>query len=150
MVNTCTWPDGCTNLCEGRTEFCATHNHQLRKAERQSNIPKKVYQFKKPTEPIAKVSGKMAKAVSEYSRIKSKWIEGKRCAVYPEQKATQVHHKKGRTGYADDWARDNGIPLLLDVRYWLPVSDDGHNEITNKSAWAFKMGFTILRSTKEK
>jgi hypothetical protein len=43
-----------------------------------------------------------------------------------------------------------GIHLLLDKDFWLPVSNDGHTEITNKSEWAERMGFTIKRSNESK
>jgi len=103
---------------------------------------------KEPRPAIAKISGKQARAVSQYSRIKADWIKGKRCAVFPELEATEVHHKQGKVGYADDWARENEIPLLIDVRFWLPVSWKGHRKITDESQWAFDMGFTLLRTAK--
>lgn len=62
--------------------------------------------------------------------------QNQKCAVYPYKKATQVHHKKGRTG-----------SLLYDKRYFLPVSDEGHEFIHNNHDWAINMGFKILRST---
>jgi hypothetical protein len=60
--------------------------------------------------------------------------------------ATEVHHKKGRRGYANKEKRQLGIPLLLDKDHWLPVSSKGHTKITNESDWAFRMGFTEIRS----
>lgn len=36
------------------------------------------------------------------------------------KQATTVEHLRGRVGYADDWARENGITLFLDVRFWKP------------------------------
>lgn len=41
-----------------------------------------------------------------------------RCAVFPALPAKQVHHSRGRLG-----------PLLLDQRFWIPVSMAGHNWI---------------------
>src|SRR4051812_11015569 len=48
-----------------------------------------------------------------------------RCAVFPQLRATQVHHKKGRRG-----------KLLLDQRYWIAVSDEGHTKIHDFPVWA--------------
>jgi hypothetical protein len=102
---------------------------------------------KKPRHaPIAKISGKMARALGEYSRKKQRWIKGKPCAVKPHLSATDIHHMKGRVGYADQWARENGITLLLDERFWLPVSRAGHNQIETNTEWARKMGYSMSRS----
>lgn len=68
--------------------------------------------------------------------------ENKFCRLFPGNLATEVHHKKGRVGYADDWARRNGIPLLIDVRYFLPVSREGHNKIENNPEWAKALGYS--------
>src|SRR5688572_3010395 len=135
--------DGCTNPVENRDiGLCATHAHQARKAERtQAKEPFKT--------PIKKVSEKMAKAIAEYSKIKKEWIKGKRCAVFPEKPAIDVHHKKGRVGFADQWARLNNIPLLIDTRFWLPVSREGHTEIENRKGWALKMGYSLPRNEKK-
>jgi len=88
----------------------------------------------------------MAKALREYSRKKQNWIKGKRCAVIPHLPATDIHHMKGRVGYADQWARDNDVPLLIDERHWLPVSRAGHMRIEENPAWARKMGYSENRS----
>ena len=61
--------------------------------------------------------------------------------------ATDIHHMQGREGYADEWARENEMPLLLDERFWLPVSREGHLKITADSKWASENGFTFLRVT---
>lgn len=61
-------------------------------------------------------------------------------------KATEVHHKLGRRGFADDWAREKNIPLLIDVRFWLAVSSTGHHKIEADPEWALKMGYSMLRT----
>jgi hypothetical protein len=145
----CQWPEGCENTIENQeTGLCATHGHQLRKEEKMKSKQKKVYQLPKQKKAIPKVSEKMSKALYIYGKEKKGWLDGKGCAVYPEQMATQIHHKKGRSidGYADQWAKNNDICLLIDKRFWLPTSDDGHKKITNDSAWAIKNGFSCLRT----
>lgn len=67
------------------------------------------------------------------------------CRVFPGKLATEVHHKKGRNGYADKWAKDNDIPLLIDKRYFLPVSRDGHNKIEKNPDWAYALGYSQSR-----
>lgn len=73
-------------------------------------------------------------------RVKVFLMLNKKCAVFPNQPSNQVHHKKGRIG-----------DLLLDEKYWLAVSQDGHDKINNNSAWAEENGFTVSRlATNEK
>lgn len=103
---------------------------------------------KKKLSPIAKVSDKMAKLLSVYTAKKKAWIKGKRCAVEPSREAVDVHHIKGRIGYVDQWARDNDIPLLIDERFWLPVSRMAHIEITANPEWAVKEGYSMSRHEK--
>lgn len=59
--------------------------------------------------------------------------ENQKCPVTGKQ-TNQVHHKKGRIG-----------SLLLDQRYWLAVSDEGHREIELNPDWAKEMGYSLSR-----
>lgn len=81
--------DGCENPCEGTTLFCATHNYEQRKAERDS---KKV----KVIKPINKVSEKRADELKEYPKKKKQYLEFKmHCEIKLEgctKSATQIHH----------------------------------------------------------
>lgn len=72
-----------------------------------------------------------------YVAKKKVWIKGKRCAVHPKLPAVDIHHMKGRVG-----------KLLLDERYWLPVSRKGHIKIENNPLWAKEMGYSDYRLTK--
>jgi len=56
-----------------------------------------------------------------------------------------VHHRKGRIGFADQWARDNDISLLIDVRFFLAVSREGHIWIEHNREEAEKLGYTLTR-----
>lgn len=77
----------------------------------------------------------MAKKLREYYKLRKPFLEGKRCAVFPHLTATDVHHVRGRAG-----------SLLLDTRYWLPVSRAGHYWIdTHRNeararGWLAKLG----------
>lgn len=85
---------------------------------------------------IKKATVDRAAETREYNKqVKIFLAKNPRCAVYPELPSTQVHHKKGRTG-----------KYLLDQRYWLAVSDKGHDKIHNYHNWALEKGFKILRS----
>lgn len=132
---------------------CASCNRMKRKLEKmevdawkkREKALLKAREGKKKQAPIAKVSGKMASQLRIYTAKKAKWIAGKRCAVFPELQAQDVHHKKGRVGYADEWAREQGITLLLDERFWLPVSREGHTKIELNPTWAKEKGYSLNR-----
>lgn len=137
--------------------LCASCAAALRKAERQTvkdsakreAALQRQKEKKKQASPIPKVSGKMSSLLTQYSHKKTKWIAGKRCAVYPDSPATTVHHIRGRVGFADLWARENNIPLLLDERFWIACSIKGHKFIEDNRDWAISKGFTIPRSTND-
>lgn len=57
-------------------------------------------------------------------------MRNRRCAVFPSKRATQVHHVRGRQG-----------SLLLDERFWLQVSAEGHDKIHRELNWARAKGF---------
>lgn len=121
----CKVPD-CNKPTENKdTGLCATHSKAMRKIV---------------TTPIRRVSEKMQKSLNVYDEKRKKFLQrNPRCAVYPMLKSTQVHHMKGRIG-----------ALLLDERYWLPVSDKAHVEITNNPKWAISKGYSVSRETQEK
>jgi hypothetical protein len=133
-IRYCNWDDGtedrCGQLVEGNTEYCATHNKEIRKAAKKP--------IKKIPEKIARRTPQRAAEEAIYNAEVKVWLKGKPCAVYPDQIATQCHHKKGRIG-----------KLLLDKRYWLPVSNDGHEWINNHPLEAIAKGFSLLRTTNE-
>lgn len=125
---------------ENRTEeLCATCNKMWRKT-------RQVKAFE-PAPPIKKRSDIMTKMMAIYRPKAAKFLVGRMCAVIPDKKATQVHHMYNRSidEFADDWAREHNIPYLLDDRFWLPTSDEGHDKITEDSAWAWEQGFSFKR-----
>ncbi len=99
-----------------------------------------------PRKSVSKISSKRKAENPIYSERRKIFLEGKMCAVFPNLKATQVHHQAGRKGYVDQWAYDNGITAFLDERFWLPVSEEGHIKIEADTIWAKDMGFSIVRS----
>lgn len=126
----------CGNPTEGRTGQCATCNRLERKAATM-RIPS-------DRTPIKKVSEKQARLLAMYNGKRKAWIRGKKCAVFKDRPAEDVHHIAGRsaTAYYDEWARERDIPLLLDERFWLPVSREAHIEIEKRPEWAKRMGYS--------
>ncbi|WP_336716328.1 hypothetical protein [Chryseobacterium mucoviscidosis] len=49
------------------------------------------------------------------------------------KRADTVEHTRGRKGYADDWAKENGITLYLDERFWKPCCLDHNLELETNS-----------------
>lgn len=108
--------------------------------------PKPVKKDKKKQSFLRLKSKKQSADDRKYSRDSKKWLQGKVCAKYPSQIATQVHHMKGRQGFADEWARDRGIRLIHDKRFWLPASSHGHDWIHRNVEEAIKNGYTLTRT----
>lgn len=121
---------------------CASCNHAERKADREAT---KQALKPKPTY-IRKVSEKRGKTSRSYSHEKAAFMKGKICPVYASEPVVDIHHQKGRIGYADDWARSRGITLLMDKRYWLAVSRKGHDYIGTHPALAREKGWSLSRT----
>ena len=119
-----------------RNGKCASCNRMERKAA--------ALKLPDDPKPIAKQSDEMKRMMALYVRKKAKWIKGKKCAVLKNVPATDVHHSAGRGihSYYDEYAQERGICLLMDDRFWIPVSREGHIEIERRPEWARKMGFT--------
>lgn len=60
-------------------------------------------------------------------------IENMFCAVYPNLRATEIHHMRGRGKY------------LNDTSTWLAVSRPGHEWIENNPKLSRERGFTKSR-----
>lgn len=134
----------CGNPSENKdTGDCASCGADKRKTDRNA---KKIKEDKKFRKRIPKFSQRRLKEMPEYSKESKEFLKDKRCAVILQLPATEIHHMKGRTGYADEWARENHITLLMDKRFWLPVSRPGHIKVELNPAWAREMGFSMERS----
>jgi hypothetical protein len=120
-------------------QLCASCNKIYRKTRQVKAL--------EPAPAIKKRSDIMTRMMAIYRPKAAKFLVGKMCAVFPDRKATQVHHMYNRSidEFAVDWAREHNIPYLLDERFWLPTSDEGHDMITENSAWAWENGFSFKR-----
>lgn len=65
--------------------------------------------------------------------------ENQKCFIEGcKRKANTVEHRAGRKGFADDWARSNDIPLLIDERFFAPCCLQHNLELENNPALAKK------------
>lgn len=104
---------------------------------------------RKRIQRIKPMSDKMKREVAKYHRDRLVFLgkpENKICPV-TNQPTTDVHHKKGRVGYADEFARENDISLLHDQRFWLAVSRSGHRWIEEHPIEAKERGWSFDRLT---
>jgi len=87
----------------------------------------------KPRKPINKKSAKRKVADIEYKKLNIQFLsENATCAIYPQNFATEVHHKhcgKDRDKY------------YLDTNTWLSVSREGHLYIHNNPIEAREKGW---------
>ena len=101
----------------------------------QADLGIKPKETKKP-KPIPKISKKREKESREYTIKRLKFLaqpENHRCPVTGER-ATEIHHKAGRTG-----------SLYLDENNWLAVSRNGHRKIEENPEWAKENGYSLNR-----
>lgn len=122
---------GCENAVEGNTDYCATHNFEHRRAERNA---KKV----KIVKPVKKVTEKKAKELIRYSKLRADFLEHKMVCEFRFEgcliSASDIHHAAGRIG-------DN----FLDTKTWRSICrnchDYGHTKLSSEDA--IRLGFKI-------
>lgn len=117
---TCAWKD-CDNTFTPR--FRTTEKYCSRSCTYQAKFHK--YKGK----PVAKkkINHRTPKRMAQerqYHRDRMEYLrkpQNRFCFIHGcTARATTIEHTKGREGYADDWAWDNDVPLLLDQRHWQP------------------------------
>lgn len=99
----------------------------------------------KPRSPIAKKqytipkkSKKRAIEEAKYIVLRIEFLSKKENQICPitKQPTTDIHHKRGRIGN-----------LLLDTRYWVALSREGHKYVEEHPDWAKQNGFSLDRLT---
>lgn len=117
------------------------YRHTLASRQKHGQKPLKHYTRLKSYVMPRKRSKAMTKRMKIYNQEVKKWLKGKTCAVFPfcvvyqrPNPATQCHHLRGRVG-----------SLLMDKRFWLPVSAEGHNWIHENMEQARKLGFLCAK-----
>lgn len=124
----------CDSMVEGNTEMCARHNREARNKSAPKTAAKKTR--------IKPVSDKQADRNEVYNGIRELYLSMHPiCQTHYTitglrliERATTVHHKKGR---------DNN--RLFDVRYFLPCCLSCHQAIENQPELAKKFGFSLSR-----
>lgn len=64
-------------------------------------------------------------------------------AMNCNQSAMDLHHRAGRQGYADEWAREQGISLFIDERYFMSVCRSCHKWIEANPKEAEKRNYIV-------
>lgn len=109
---TCSFED-CDNPIEANG-MCGSHNRLSRKQKKEPTKKKAIKAF----------SDKKMSEIKEYSRNRKEFLkvpENTICRVCLKEGADSIHHGMGKIGFADNEARENGISLLLDDRFWIPI-----------------------------
>lgn len=112
--------------------------------------PLKRTALKRSTTPIRKESKKLAQEKRKYTPLKKDYLESHTvCEVHDcDKPSTNLHHKKGRDRrmFADEWARENKISLLIDVRFFMACCETCHPQrIHENSEWAYLHGYLISK-----
>lgn len=126
-------------------------NNHYWEDNRRKNALKNAGKPKKQQKPIPKKSKKKQVEDLQYSVLRIEFLgkpENKICPIYGLP-TTDIHHKKGRIGFADQWARDNNISLTLDTRFWVALSRKGHDYVEDNPEWAKENGYSLSRLAKE-
>ena len=95
-------------------------------------------QLKSLYKPIKKVSDKRKIENAKYLVLRIEFLgkpENQKCPITGKP-TTDVHHMKGRIG-----------SLLLDTRYWIALSREGHKFVEENPEWAKKNGYSLNRLT---
>jgi hypothetical protein len=85
--------------------------------------------------PLRKVSIKRKAQNVLYLKRRAEFFarpENLKCKVFPLLQATDIHHMAGRKG-----------DMLLDERFWLAVSREGHRWIHENPKKAMELGFIM-------
>ena len=105
---------------------CNRHYWQFRSTKWKKSEPKE-------RKPIPKFSKKREKENREYTIKRLQFLaqpENLRCFIEGcNKRADTIEHTMGRKGFADDWARENNVSLLLDVRFWKPCCNEHNLEL---------------------
>lgn len=113
------------------------HKDEL-EAKKAGNAPKKKF--------IAPTSKKMLGELAIYRPIRDGYLSRHEICEVEDcgRTVTNLHHKMGRTGYADEWARNEGVKLLWDVRFFMACCSKCHPQrIHENPEWAREKGYII-------
>lgn len=126
------------------TGQCGSCGAAARKAMRKEFKPKKEV-IKLPP-----ISSDRTRMNHKYDRSRTRFLKGKVCAAkFPHEcnfhTNPTIQHMQGRVGFADEWARDNDIPLLIDERFFLPMCLNSHRYINDNPVFAWENQYAFKR-----
>src|SRR6478736_5831999 len=99
------------------------------------NCEKVLYDKKPLKKAIAKRSEKGKSDDLVYRALRLKFLrDNPRCRMFPDKKATTVHHSKGRLG-----------ANYLDVSTWIPLSFEAHVYVETHPEWSIENGYSQSR-----
>lgn len=107
----------------------------------------------KKAKGINKVSKKRQKENRKYLIDRLQFLAqpgNQRCFIEGcNNRADTIEHTMGRKGYADQWARDNNITLLLDIRFWKPCCNFHNLELERNSDLSEKYQLSKISGKKK-
>jgi hypothetical protein len=98
--------------------------------------------------PIKQMSAQRKRESSEYNKNRKKFLEGNSCAICGTTQGLSIHHKMGRVGYSDEFARLNKTSLYLDERFWVALCIPHHKWVEEHPEEAIKKGYSLKRLNK--
>lgn len=141
---------GCSNVFQKKSSldmFCSPACGYNHKKELEAGKPKKT--FKPKLGGLNNISQKKMGELSIYRPIRDRYLERHPiCEVKDcDRPTTNLHHKMGRVGFADQKARDKGLKLLLDSRYFMACCSVCHpGRIHDNPEWARQLGYLLTKS----
>lgn len=106
----------------------------------------------KPKTPIKKVSDKRKKLLPVYDKIRIEVLSEAKFKCFVDgckNVATTCEHQKGRKGFADEWAIENNIPLLIDKRFLKPCCNFHNTEFENNTDLSMEYQLSKLHDGKK-
>lgn len=116
--------------------FCKIH--QYKRTDKKITVKKK--------NRIPFFSEKKLNELATYRPVRDEYMkEHQYCEVHDcNKRSTNLHHKKGRIGFADSWAKINNIKLLWDIRYFMACCETCHPQrIHENPDWARKNKYLL-------
>lgn len=97
--------------------------------------PKPVPSPKKKRKRIPQISERRKHELKKYTSVRKEYLEAHPlCEVCKLNKATEIHHKKGKIG-----------KLLNEKEFFLATDSSCHRLIEENPEWAYKNGYSLLR-----
>lgn len=145
----------------GKCAVCGTEFNKYRTTDKycsrehalQDQKQKQERQPKKPPVKINQVSKKQAVLNSKYTVLRIEFLskpENRTCFIDDCGKiADTVEHIRGRKGFADEWARENNVPLIIDVRFFKPCCLQHNLELENNPELSKKYQLSKIHGGKK-